>query len=105
MITRDKKEKQEQMENLNHHKTLENSSQNIPFEPSIKRSRGRPRKNVLTDSKNTFCPTKRKRGRPRKQIITDELLEIYAKNPSQIELGSDFDSDSEYLDYLKGIQT
>ena len=47
------------------------------------------------------------RGRPRKQIIEDELPEKYTKSPSQIlvELGSDSDSDPEYLDYLKEIQT
>ena len=49
MTTRGKKKKQEQMKISNQHRSLENSSPNEPFEPSIKRSRGRSRKNVLTD--------------------------------------------------------
>ena len=64
----------------------------------------RPRKNVLTDYENTPSQTNRKKGRPRKQIIEDELPEIYTKKPSQIELGSDSDSDPKYLDCLKKIQ-
>ena len=58
MITRDEKKKQEQMKNLNQHKNLENLGRNVIFEPPIKRSRGRPRKNVLTDLKNTRSQTK-----------------------------------------------
>ena len=104
VTTRGKKKKQEQMKNLNQHKSLENLSRNKPFEPPIKKLRGRPRKNVLTDSKNTPSETKRKTGRPRKQIIEDELSEIYTKKPSRVELGSDSDSGPEYLDYLKEIQ-
>ena len=104
MTTRGKKIKQEQIKNLNQHKKLDNLSRNIPFEPPIVRSRGRLRKNVLTDSNNTPFQTKRKRDRPRKQIIEDDLPDIYTKNPSQIELGSDSDSDPEYMDYLKKIQ-
>ena len=83
MITRGKKRKQEQMKNSDQPKNLENSSQTIPFKPPIKRSRGRSRKNVLTNFKNTPSQTKRKRGRPRKQIIDDELPETYTK--SQVE--------------------
>ena len=101
MTTRGKKKKQEQMKNSNQHKSLENLSPNKPFEPPIKSSRSGPRKNVLTDLKNTPSQTNRKRDRPRKLIIEDELSKIYTKNPSQIELGSDSDSDPEYLDYLK----
>ena len=59
--------------------------------------------NVLTDFKNTLFQTKRKRGRPRKPNIKNERQEINMKKPSQIELGSDSDSDPEYLDYLKEI--
>ena len=66
LITRGENKKQEQMKNSNQHKNLENSSQNKPFEPLIKRSRGRPRKNVLTDFKNIPSQAKRKSGRPRK---------------------------------------
>ena len=84
MTTRGKKKKQEQMKNSNQHKSLENLSRNKPFEPSIKRSRGRRRKNVLTNFKNTPSETKRKRGIPRKQIIEDELAEIYTKKPSEV---------------------
>ena len=102
MTTRGKKKKQ--IKNSNHHKSLENLSPNKPLEPPVKRSRGRPRKNVLTDLKNPLSQTKRKRGRPKKQIIEDELPEIYTKKPSQVELVSDSDSDPEYLDYLKEIQ-
>ena len=47
---------------------------------------------------------KRKRGRPRKHIIECELPEIYTKKPSQIERGTNSDSDPEYLHYLKEIQ-
>ena len=36
-------------------------------------------------------------------VVEDELPEIYTKNPSQVELGSDSDFDPEYLDYLKKI--
>ena len=61
------KKKQEQMKNSNQFKNLENSRINIPFEPPIKRSRGRPRKNVLTDFKNTPSQTKKK-GRQTKKI-------------------------------------
>ena len=93
------------MKNSNQHKSLENLSRNKPFEPPIKRSRGRLKKNVLTDFKNTRSQTKRKRSRPKKLIIEDELPEIYTKNPKKIELGSESDSDPEYLDHLKEIQT
>ena len=91
MTTRGKKKKQEQMKNSNQHKNLENLNRNTPVETPIKGSRGRPRKNVRTDFKNTPSQTKRKRARPRKQIIEDELPETYTKKPSQIELRSDFD--------------
>ena len=92
MTTRGKKNKQEQMKNSNQPKNLENSRKNIPFEPPIKRSRGRPsKKNVLTDFKNTPSQTKKKRGRPRKQIIEDELPETYTEKQNQIQLGSDSD--------------
>ena len=104
MITKGEKKKQEKMKNLNQRKNLENLTRNIPFEPSIKRSRGRPRNNVFTDFKNTPSQTNEKRGRTSKQIIEDELPEIYTKNPNQIGVGSDSDSDPEYLDYLKIIQ-
>ena len=60
------------MKNVNQRKNLENLSRNIPFQPPIQRSRGRPRKNILTDFKNTPSESKRKRNRPRKQIIVDE---------------------------------
>ena len=86
------------MKNSNQHKSLENLSRNKPFEPPIQISQGRPKKNVITDFKNTPSQTKRKRGRPRKQTIKDELPEIYTKNLSEIEQGSDSDSDPEYLD-------
>ena len=98
------KKKQEQIKNSNHHKSLENLGPNNSFEPPIKRLRGRPRKNVLTVFKTTPSQTKRKRERPGKQIIEEELPEYYTKNPSQIELGFNSDSDLEYLDYLKEIQ-
>ena len=80
ITTRGKKKKQEKVKNSNHYdKNLENLSRNIPFELPIKRSRGMPRKNVLTDFKNTPSQTKSKRGRPRKQIIENELPKIYQK--------------------------
>ena len=101
--TRVKKKQQAQMKNSNQHNNLENLSRNIPCEPAIKRYRARPRKNVLTDFKNTPSETKEKRGGPRKQIIEYELPEIYTKKPSQVELGSDSDSDPEYFDYWEEI--
>ena len=108
MTTRGIKKKLKQMKNPNQHKYLENLNRNTPVEPPIKRSQGRPRKNVRTDLKNTPFQTKGKRARPRKQIIEDELPETYTKKPSQIKLGSDADSgpdsNPEYLDYLKKIQ-
>ena len=108
MTTRGKKKKQEQMKNSNLHKNVGYLNRNTPVEPPMKRSQGRPRKNVRTDFKNTPSQTKRKSGRPRKQIIEDKLPETYTKKPSQIELGSDSDSgadsDPEYLDYLNEIQ-
>ena len=58
MTTRGKKKKQEEMKNSNQHKNLEKLSRNIPFEPPIKRSRSRLKKNVLTDFKNTPSQTK-----------------------------------------------
>ena len=108
MTTRGRKKKQEQMKNSNQPKNLEISSQNIPFEPPIKRSRGRPRKNLLTNLKSILSQTKRKRGRPRKQIYENELPEINMQKGSRTKVESDSDSDPdsdpEYLDYLKEIQ-
>ena len=62
MITRSERKKQEQIKNSNQHKNLENLGQNKPFEPPIKRSRDRPRKNyVLTDFKNISSKRKKKK--------------------------------------------
>ena len=59
----------------------------------MKKPRGRPRKNLLTNLKNIPSQTKRKRGRPRKQIYEDELPEIYAQKRNQTKVESDSYSD------------
>ena len=71
MTTRGKEKKQEQMKNSNQHKNLENLNQNeiqekldenFSSKPLVKKSRGRPRKNLLTNLKIIPSQTKRKRG-------------------------------------------
>ena len=66
------------MKNSNQHKNLENLNQNeiqekldenISSKPLVKKPRGRPRKNLLTNLKIIPSQTKRKRGRPRKKNI------------------------------------
>ena len=121
MTTRGKKKKQEEMKNSNQHKNVENIKQNETQEkldenfsskPLVKKPRGRPRKNLLTNLKMIPSQTKRKRGRPRKQIYENELPEINMQKESRAKVKSDSDSDSdsdpesdpEYLDYLKEIQ-
>ena len=77
MTTRSKEKKQEQMKNSNQHKNLENINQNeiqekldekFSSKPLVKKHRGRPRKNLLTNLKIIPSQTKRKLSRPRKQI-------------------------------------
>ena len=74
----------------------------------MKKPRGRPRKNLLTNFKSIPSQTKIKRGRPRKQIYKKELPEINMQKGSRTKVESDSDSDPdshpEYLDYLKEIQ-
>ena len=70
----------------------------------MKKPRGRPRKNLLTNLKIISSQTKRKRARPRKQIYENELPEINMQKGSRTKVESDPDSDPEYLDYLEEIQ-
>ena len=74
----------------------------------MKKPRGRPKKNLLTNLKIIPSQTKRKRGRPRKQLYENELPEINMQKGSRTivtsDSDSDPDSDPEYLDYLKEIQ-
>ena len=72
-----KKRRQEKAENLYQDKNQEKFDENFSSEPLVKKPRGRPRKNLLTNLKNIPSQTKRKRGRPRKQIYEDELPEMY----------------------------
>ena len=67
----------------------------------MKKYRGRPGKNLLTNLKNIPSQTRRKRGRPRKQIYEDELPEINMQKGSRTKVESDSDSDFYYSDYLK----
>ena len=52
--------------------------ENFSSKPHVKKARGRPRNNLLTNLKIIPSETKRKRGRPRKQIYENELSEIYS---------------------------
>ena len=92
MTIREKKKKQEKMKNSNQHKNLENLNQNeiqekldgnFSSKPLVKKPRGRPRKNLLTNLKSIPSQTKRKRGRPRKQIYENELPEINMQKGSR----------------------
>ena len=66
--------------------------ENFSSKPLVKKPRGRPRKNLLTNLKSLPSQTKRKRGRPRKQIYEDELPEINMQKGSRIKVESDSDS-------------
>ena len=74
----------------------------------MKKPRGRPRKNLLTNLKIIPSQTERRKGRPRKQIYENELTEINMQKGTRTKVKSDSDSDPdsdpEYLDYLKEIQ-
>ena len=70
----------------------------------MKKPRGKPRKNLLTNLKNIPSQTKRKRGRPRKQIYEDRLPEIYAQKSSRTKVDSDSVYDPDYSDYLEQTQ-
>ena len=70
----------------------------------MKKPRGRPRKNLLSNSKNIPCQTKRKRGRPRKEIYKDKLPKINSQKGSRTKVESGSDSDPDYSDYLKQTQ-
>ena len=70
----------------------------------MKKPRGRPRKNILTNLKNIPSQTKRKRGRPRNQIYEYELPERSMQKESRTKVESDSDSDLDYSDYLNQTQ-
>ena len=89
---------------MNGNDTQEKLDEKFSFKPLVKKPRGKPRKNLLTNLKNIPCQTKRKRGRPRKQMYEDELPEINMQKGSRTKVESDSDSDPDYLDYLKQTQ-
>ena len=63
-----KRIEQDKAKNLNQNETQEKLDENFFSTPLVRKPRGRPRKNLLTNLKNIPSQTKRKRGRPRKQI-------------------------------------
>ena len=85
---------------MNGKDTQEKLDENFSSEPLVKKPRGRPRKNLLTNLKNIPSQRKRKGGRPRKQIFENELPEINMQKGSRTKVASDSDSDPDYLDYL-----
>ena len=82
----------------------EKLDENFSSKLLVKKPRGRPRINLLTNLKSIPCQTKRKRGRPRKQIYENELPKINMQKGSRTKVESDSDSDPDYLDYLKQTQ-
>ena len=99
-----KKMQQEKAKYLNQNKIEEKLDENFSSKPLVKKPRGRPRINLLTNLKSIPSQTKRKRGRPRKQIYENELPEINMQKGSRTKVESDSDSDPDYLDYLKQTQ-
>ena len=95
---------QEKAKNLNGNDTQEKLDENFSSKPLLKKPRGRPTKNLLTNLKNIPSQTRRKRGRPRKQIYEHELPEINMQKGSRTKVESDSDSDPDYLDYFKQTQ-
>ena len=89
---------------MNQNETQEKLDENFSSKPLVRKPRGRPRKNLLTNLKNISSQTKRKRGRPRKQIYKDELPEINMQKGSRTKVESDSDSDVDYSDHLKQTQ-
>ena len=77
-----KRIQQEKAKTLNQNEIQDKLDKNFSFKPLVKKPRGRPRKNLLTNLKNP-SQTKRKRGRPRKKIYEDKLPEIYAQKSSR----------------------
>ena len=63
-----KRIQQEKAKNLNQNGIQEKLNENFSSKPLVKKPRGRPTKNRLTNLKNIGSQAKRKRGRPRKQI-------------------------------------
>ena len=78
-----KRIEQEKAKNLNRNETQEKLDENFSSKPLMKKPRGRPKKNLLTNLKNIPSQTKRKRGRPRKQIYENELPEINMQKESR----------------------
>ena len=62
---------QEKAKNLNQNEIQEKLDNNFSSKPLVKIPRGRPRKHLLTNSKNIPSQTRKKRGRPRKQTYED----------------------------------
>ena len=99
-----KRIQQEKANNLNQNEIQEKLDENFSSKPLMKKPRGRPRKNLLTNLKNISSQTIRKRCRPRKQIYKDELPEINMQIGSRTKVELDFNSDPDYWDYLKQTQ-
>ena len=86
---------------MNQNEIQEKLDENCSSKPIVKKRRGRPRKNLVTNLKNIPSQTKRKRGRQRKQIYEDKLSEIHAQKSSRTKVESDSDSDPDNSYYLK----
>ena len=105
ITTRAQKEmQQEKAKYLNQNEIEEKLDENFSSIPLVKKPRGNPRINLLTNLKSIPSQTKRKRGRPRKQIYKNELQEINMQKGSRTKVESDSDSDPDYLHYLKQTQ-
>ena len=61
-----KRIQQEKAKNLIRNATQEKLDENFSSKPLVKKPRGKPRKNLLTNLKSIPSQTNRKRGRPRK---------------------------------------
>ena len=99
-----KRIQQEKAKYLNQNEIQEKLDKHFSSKPLVKKPRGRPRKNLLTNLKNIPSQSKRKRGRPRKQIYEDELPERNMQKGSRTKVESDSDSDFDISDYLKQTQ-
>ena len=99
-----KRIQQEKAKNLNVNEPQEKVDEHFSFKSSVKKPRGRPRKNLVTNLKSIPSQTERKRGRPRKQIYENELPEINLQKGNRTKVESDSDSDLDYSDFSKQTQ-
>ena len=63
-----KRIEQEKAKNLNRNETQEKLDKNFSSKPLVKKPRGRPRKNLVTNLKNIPSQTKRKRDQENKYM-------------------------------------